>query len=415
MAARVLVLSSLFPSQAQPAAGIFIRERMLRVARERELVIVAPQPWFPGQALLRRARPHFRPPAAAHETVDGVEVFRPRFFSVPGVAKRFDGLLMALGAAPTVRRLVRERAINVLDVHFGYPDGAAGRLLARWLRLPFALTLRGKEARQARSPLRRALTRAVRAADRVITVSSALRSLAIDLGAEAARVQVIGNGVDTVRFRPLPRSEARSAMGIADDARMLISVGTLVERKGFHRVIALLPQLIEQHPKLVFTIVGGAGPEGDDSARLRAQVSALGMEQHVRFTGPMAPGELAQALAAADVFVLASRYEGWANVLLEAMACGLPVIATDVGGNAEVVCDRCLGRIVRLGDASALAHAIDEALGARWDRAAIRAYAERNGWETRIPAVIDLLDRLAARAEPSPFVSMAPTEARNAR
>ena len=415
MAARVLVLSSLFPSAAQPAAGIFIRERMFRVARQRELVVVAPQPWFPGQSLLRRRRPHFRPDAAVHETVDGVDVFRPRFFSVPGIAKRFDGALMALGAAPTVRRLVRERRIDVLDVHFGYPDGAAGRLLARWFDLPFVLTLRGKEARQAGSALRNVLMRAVRAADRIVTVSSALRALAVQLGADPARVQVIGNGVDARRFQPLPRGDARRALGLAEDAQVLISVGTLVERKGFHRVIALLPRLALRHPNLIFLIVGGAGPEGDDSVRLRAQVASLGLQQRVRFVGPLAPDALREALSAADVFVLASRYEGWANVLLEAMACGLPVVATDVGGNAEVVCDRSLGRIVRLGDASALDGALEEALDADWDHATIRAYAESHAWETRIPGLVDLLDRIAARGAPPVTRGVARSEVRNAR
>jgi glycosyltransferase involved in cell wall biosynthesis len=196
---------------------------------------------------------------------------------------------------------------------------------------------------------------------------------------------------------------------------VLVSVGTLVERKGFHRVIALLPALLVERPSLIFVIVGGAGPEGDDSARLYSQVASLGLQAHVRFAGPLAPDALREALSAADVFVLASRYEGWANVLLEAMACGLPVVATDVGGNAEVVCDPSLGRAVPLDDASALAGALAEALSRSWDRSAIRAYAESNAWESRIPALVELFDRLAARTAPSRSGGMVRPEARDAR
>ena len=399
MPPRLLVLSSLFPSDLEPTAGLFIRERMFRVARARPIVVVAPQPWFPGQGLIRHFRPHFRPMAAARETMDGIEVHRPRFFSVPGLFKRFDGFLMALGTAATVRRLVRQHRVNVIDAHFGYPDGCAARWLARWFRLPMVLTLRGKEARQASSPLRRPLSRAVRDASRVITVSSALRALAIELGAEPTRVQTIGNGIDTAKFRPMPRGEARRILGLPPDARVLVTVGTLVERKGFHRVVEVMPRLLQSHPDLHYLVVGGAGAEGDDSAQLRAQVAQLRLRDRVHFLGPVPPESLHVPLSAANAFVLASRYEGWANVLLEAMACGLPVVATDVGGNAQVIGQPGLGHVVPFGDGDALAAALEKTLDADWERGAIRAYAEANSWEVRIPQLIAVFDRLLDQAE----------------
>ena len=129
---HVVVLSSLFPSAAQPGAGLFVRERMFRVGRRLPLAVVSPRPWFPGQALLRRVRPGFRPPSAAHETQDGRDVWFPRFPSLPGLLKRLDGLAMALGAWPRLRRLRREGRLDVLDAHFGYPDGAAAVRLGRF-------------------------------------------------------------------------------------------------------------------------------------------------------------------------------------------------------------------------------------------------------------------------------------------
>lgn len=403
MEPRLLVFSSLFPSRAQPGAGLFIRERMFRVGRVRPIVVVSPQPWFPGQSLIRRFRPHFRPTAPRRETMDGVEVLRPRFFSVPGLFKRFDGVLMALGAAATVWRLARDGRVNVIDAHFGYPDGAAARWLARWCRLPMVLTLRGKEARQATTPLRAPLAAAVRAADRVITVSAALGAVARDLGADPVRVQTIGNGIDLAKFRPLPRADARRALKLPlpADAKVLVTVGTLVERKGFHRVIETLPALLAAEPKLHYLVVGGAGAEGDDSLQLRALVARLGLQARVHFLGPVAPEALRVPLSAADAFVLASRYEGWANVLLEAMACGLPVVATDVGGNAQVVAHAGLGRIVPFGDATALTGALAESLRVDWDRRAIHAYAESNAWDVRIPQVVEVFDRLLRHRAPA--------------
>jgi glycosyltransferase involved in cell wall biosynthesis len=172
------------------------------------------------------------------------------------------------------------------------------------------------------------------------------------------------------------------------DARVLVSVGALVERKGMHRVIDCLPALIERHPGLHYLIVGGASPEGDNRAELAAQVARLGLADRVHFSGALPPDELRWALSAADVFALATRNEGWANVFLEAMACGLPVVTTDVGGNAEVVCRDELGSIVPFGDAAALQQALDKALNRDWDRAAILEYARANQWDKRIAQLL---------------------------
>jgi glycosyltransferase involved in cell wall biosynthesis len=401
-APRLLVLSSLFPSEAQPTAGLFIRERMFRVGKQLPVVVVAPQAWFPLQGLIRRFRPHFRPMAAPFEIMDGIEVHRPRFLCVPGILKWTDGFLMAVSTYLTARRLVARHRLNVLDAHFGYPEGYAGVLLGRWLRMPVTLTLRGKEERQARTNVRKGLAFAVRSAQRLIAVSEALRNVAIELGADPARAMVIGNGIDLHKFAPLPQAEARAALKLPAGAKVMVSVGTLVERKGFHRVIECLPELVKRHPELHYLIVGGSGPEGDISPRLHEQVRALGMGERVHFLGPCAPHTLKVPLSAADLFVLATSYEGWANVFLEAMACGLPVVSTRVGGNAQVVNSQEVGELVPLGDRAALMTAIDAALGRDWDRQRIRAYAEANSWDARIPLLVDGFRRLVETADAAP-------------
>lgn len=383
--------------------GLFIRERMFRVGRQMPIAVVSPVPWFPLQALLRRWRPGFRPGAAPHETQQGVDVWFPRFFSVPGLFKRLDGLLMALGAWPRLRRLQRAGRLDVLDAHFGYPEGYAATLLGRWLRVPVTLTLRGTEARHARDhALARKLRQALQRASRVFAVSDSLRQVAIGLGVPPEKVRVVGNGVDLDKFSPLPRAEARRRLGLPLDAPVLITVGGLVERKGFHRVIELLPALRQRHPGLTYIVVGGPSPEGDMTLQLRQQSAALGLHDAVRFLGPLPPEDLRLPLSAADVFVLATRNEGWANVLLEAMACGLPVVATDVGGNAEVVCEAPLGLVVPFGDPEALRQALDKALCTPWDSTTIRAYAQRNTWDQRVQVLTEEFRALHAAASAAP-------------
>ncbi|HMW64615.1 MAG TPA: glycosyltransferase, partial [Accumulibacter sp.] len=212
MMLKLITFSSLFPSAVRPNAGLFVRERMGRVAQRIPLVVVAPQAWFPFQGIIRWFRPHFRPMAVRYEQMGALEIFRPYYLSVPGILKDFDGLSMALCSYRTVRRLQRQTGASVLDVHFGYPDGYAGSLLARWLGLKFVVTFRGNEDRTSRTSRRKHLMRCASSADLLIGVSEQLRALGESLGAPSERTCVVGNGVDLSKFRPIPRGEARAAL-----------------------------------------------------------------------------------------------------------------------------------------------------------------------------------------------------------
>lgn len=392
---RILVFSYIFPSAARPSAGLFVRERMFRVGKRAFVVVVAPQPWFPFQGLLRLLRPDFRNMSVPRELDAGVEVFRPRYFSVPGILKGFDGLFLAISVYPVVRRIARKHRITLIDAHYGYPEGYAATLLGRWLKIPVSVTFRGKEEVQAASALQRPLRKAVARASRVISVSDALRKVALGLGAIPGNTVVVGNGVDLSKFSRQNKSECRKTLGLPQDAKVLISVGALSERKGFHRVIECLPAVCHNYPDLCFLAVGAGGPEGDMSTALQEQVRSLGLGERVRFLGHVAPEALKVLYSAADVFVLATRYEGWANVFLEAMACGLPVVTTDVGGNREVVADGTLGSTVPFGDPQLLTRALLEALATTWNRQAIVDYARTFSWERRIDELMPELCRAA--------------------
>jgi glycosyltransferase involved in cell wall biosynthesis len=362
---------------------------MFRVARVCPVVaVVAPVPWFPLQGLIRRLRPHYRPPAPRREVQDGVDVYHPRFLAVPGLMRGMDGAMLALACRRLVRRLCRDRGVDLIDAHFGYPDGYAAVRLGRWLGKPVTVTLRGTEPRHSRTPgIRPRLLRTLREATRLISVSDSLRRVALELGAPAGRITVVGNGIDTRKFHPEGRAASRERLGLDPDARVLVTVGGLCERKGFHRVIELLPALRRRLPDLHYLVVGGPSPEGDWSARLREMAARAGLEHCVHFLGPLSHDRIRTVLSAADLFVLATRNEGWANVILEAMACGIPVVATDVGGNREVVASAQLGEVVPFGDADALRRALERALAREWDRRAIVEYARANSWDVRVEAL----------------------------
>ena len=393
---RLLVFSSLFPSEAAPTAGVFIRERMFRVARRVPIVVVAPQAWSPLDWLVRLFRPSFRPMAPAFELMDGIEVHRPRFLSVPGVLKRLDGRLMAAGSAPTVKRLLRQFRPTAIDAHFLYPDGYAATLLGRRFGLPVAITLRGSKDEWLvgtdREPM---LVEAMRSAATLFSVSEALkRNVAVKLGIAADKVTVIGNGVDLAKFAPVDKAEARRRLGIAEDAKVVISVGNLIPTKGFHRIIPMLPSLRKRFPGLVFLIVGGGSTSGDMRPQLEALAREHGLDDIVRFCGRQPHEELRWFYGASDVLAQATEFEGWSNVFLEAMACGLPVVTTRVGGNPEVVADPAVGELVDYWKADAFEAAVARALERRWDRAAIVAYAKSNEWEERVERLVEAFKRL---------------------
>jgi glycosyltransferase involved in cell wall biosynthesis len=395
---KIVVFSSLFPSEVRPTAGIFIRERMFRVATRMPLAVISPVPWFPFQTIITRYRPHFRPMPSKHEIQDGIDVYYPRYFSIPGLLKFLDGLFMALGSFSTLRKLRNEDRCDLIDSHFAFPDGKAATLLARWLRRPVTITLRGTEVSHSKERLKRLfLVGALRDATRVFSVSTSLKKLAEKLGIESRKIRVVGNGVDAEKFQAIDRQAAREQLGLPVDSKVLLTIGALVERKGFHRVIELMPSLLSEGKDIHYLIVGGAGPEGDWTEHLKQMVSELGLAGHVHFLGTLPPTELYLPLSAADVFVLSTRNEGWANVLLEALACGVPVVASDVGGNSEVIASEDLGFIVPFGDRNALEKAILTALGRNWDRARIVRYARENSWESRVVILVKEFTEIASR------------------
>jgi glycosyltransferase involved in cell wall biosynthesis len=305
--------------------------------------------------------------------------------------------------ALAVRWLVWRKSLDfqIIDAHFAYPDGYAARWLARWLNKPFTVTMRGTEPSLARFPGRhKRIIKALMSADSVIAVADSLRRYAVRLGVPEQNTCVVGNGVDTEMFFPVDRRQARQQLQIPEDAKVLISVGGLVPRKGFHRVLDCLPELLKAHPDVHYLIVGGESPEGNIRDQLERQVQKLELGGKVHFVGHSNPEQLSHVLSAADVFVLSTSNEGWANVFLEAMACGLPVVTTNVGGNPEVVNDDAVGMIVPFDDQPALIDALDRALTRNWQSDQIIAYAKKNAWENRVEQLEKLFKGLLVEHRP---------------
>lgn len=387
---RVLTYSSLYPNMAQPNHGVFVENRLLQTCGLGAVAatVVAPVPYFPaGNPIFGAYSVYGRVPR--YERRNGLEVFHPRYPVIPKIGMHLTPRSMWAASLRTIQGLIRRGYdFDVIDAHYFYPDGVAAINLGRALRRPVVITGRGTDLtlipcdRGARKRIEAAIAKA----SVTIAVCEDLRERLLSLGAPPDRCVTLRNGVDLVRFSPGDRAAARNGLGVR--GFVLASVGSLIPRKGHELVIEAVADLPDCE-----LLIAGQGPLRRTLERLAAD---LGIAERVHFLGEVRHDVLADVYRAADVLVLASSREGWANVLLEAMACGTPVIATDVNGTCEVVRDSVAGRLLQIRDPSALRAELTSLRRAMPNRDAVRRYAEQFGWRDVALANRTILSAAAA-------------------
>jgi glycosyltransferase involved in cell wall biosynthesis len=310
-----------------------------------------------------------------------LEVYHPRWL-YPPLGGAWNPYLLYRQLLGPVGRLRSAFPFDLIDAHFAYPDGIAASMLADTFGVPFVVTLRGNETLHAQSgPKRERIGHALRKAARVISVSESLRQFALSLGVDPARARTIPNGIDTAVFFPRDRAECRRKHGIADGCKVVLSVGALIERKGHHRAVQALQELAAEGVKADLLIAGARGREGAFEEQIRSLVARLDMQDRVRFLGQVPPAILPELMSAADVLCLASDREGWPNAVNEAMGCGCPVVATDVGGLADLIPSADYGLVIPVGQPDKLRGALRQALAKLWDRSAIATWAGARSWK----------------------------------
>jgi glycosyltransferase involved in cell wall biosynthesis len=395
----VITIASLFPNAEQPRHGIFVEERLwhLRQACDARFHVIAPVPWFPsGNPWFGEYGTFGRVPR--QEERRGLLIRHPRFVTIPKVGMSIQPFLYAAAIAPMVRALMRRLPGPVLlDGQFLYPDGVATAMLARWLKVPFILTARGNDVTlypRHRVP-RRLVQWACSEAARVITVSESLRDQLLALGVDPDRVVTLRNGVDLDRFHPVDRDEARRLTGITRPT--VVAVGHLIPRKDHELLIRAMAMV----PDVDAVIIG----EGPLREHLQKVARECRVEGRLRIHGNMSQAELLNFYAAANLSVLTSRNEGMANVILESLACGTPVVATVCEGVPELLTDPAAGMIVFDRTPAAVAGAIKALLAGRPSSQATRRYAETLGWEPTAHALRQVISDSLAGAGRTPAIA----------
>jgi glycosyltransferase involved in cell wall biosynthesis len=384
---KILTFSTLYPHAARPSHGIFVETRLrhLLASGKVESKVVAPVPWFPSRNV-RFGAYAVHAMAPQEERRHGIDVLHPRYPVLPKIGMTLAPFLLAQAVKPVIKRVLAEFRFDLIDAHYFYPDGVAAIILGRYFRKPVVITARGTDVNLIpRYRLPRAMIRwAARHAAGIIAVARALKDDLVRVGIPAERIEVLRNGVDLQLFRPIEREAARRKLDLYRTT--LLSVGHLIPRKAHDLVIQALRWL----PEMDLIVIG----DGPGRANLDALARKCGVGDRVRFVAALAQEDLRNYYGAADALILASSREGWANVLLESMACGTPVVASKAGGTPEVVSAPEAGALMAERTPEAIADAVQRLFARYPDRGATRRYAERFGWEETTRGQLQLFGRL---------------------
>lgn len=388
---KILTFSTLYPNAEKPGHGIFVETRLrhLVASGEVEARVVAPIPWFP----LKHPRfgtygAYARAPGA--EVRSGISVLHPRYPVLPKIGMNVAPRLLASAMRPVLGRMIDEGFdFDLIDAHYFYPDGVAAAMLGQYFNKPVVITARGSDITLFPSypKPREQIDWAASQAAAIITVCDALRDEVLRMGVDAGKVVSLRNGVDLQLFQPVERAAVRAKLGLSRFT--LLAVGHLVPVKAQELAIGALALLPD-----VELLIAGNGP---NRAMLEQLAQDQGVAERVRFLGALPQTSLRDYYGAADALVLPSEREGWANVLLESMACGTPVIASRVWGTPEVVAAPEAGILMDERSARGVADAVAALRAAYPDRAATRRYAERFSWDDTTAGQLALFRQVLAR------------------
>lgn len=385
---KILTFTTLYPNNIKKNHGIFVEQRLRNLLKIEgiEAKVIAPVPWFPFTFDKFGQYAQFAKVVKTEERY-GIHISHPRYPLIPKIGMTLAPILMVLALYPILKRMLKHNEdFDLIDAHYFYPDGVAAAILGKMLNKPVVITARGTDINLIPNFYwpRKMIVWAAKRATSIITVCQALKDELIVLGIDPAKIHALRNGVDLEFFYPEERVLAKQKLKI--NRSTILSVGHLIERKGHHLVIEAMSEL----PEYELLIAG----DGEEMPRLKKLANDLNVSDRVTFLGAVPHNQLATIYSAADILVLASSREGWANVLLEAMACGTPVIATNVWGTVEVVAAPAAGMLIEERSAQAIVNAVKGMEKNMPSRKETREYAERFSWDETARRLYELFGKI---------------------
>lgn len=384
---RVLAITRIFPNAVEPLAAPFNRQQFAELGKLCDLHVMATIPWFPGAGLTTKSKSGSRRKVPRRDTIAGLDVSHPRVAYVPRLAG-LSGALEVASLLPSF--LPRRHDIDVILGSWAYPEGAASVALAALAGVPAVIKVHGSDLNVQSTMFgpRTNLSFALPKADALVAVSAALGEKAISLGMARDRVHIVANGTDSALFRVRDRDEARAELtwpGGSWPKRLILYCGRIERAKGVMDLLEGFERIAARAPDLSLALLG----DGGAMAEAKAKAAPLG--DRVAFLGGRPLPEVPKWMSASTLVTLPSHAEGSPNVIREALACGRPVVGTNVGGIPELLgSDGALGAMVPAKDPAALGEALLEIASRNFEPAAIAA---RSGgsWQDSAAALFAVL------------------------
>ena len=387
---RVLAITNLFPNAVRPHAAAFNRQQLGALSRQCDLRILATIPWFPGSRFFSDTLMGQLHSLPKFEQIDDLTVEHPRTLYLPLVGRGFSGMTHAY----SLRRVVKSYA-DQTDIIFGawvYPDGVASIMLAKKYGLPVVVKCFGSDINTLvdyPGPAKR-IRQYLPQVDGFVAVSNPLKEKVAGLGVAEDKIDVVIDGVNRELFYPRDQQTCRQAIGVGADGPLIVYVGRAVLTKGLDELLDAYELLLSRVPGVRLAFVGSGGAED----YLRDKANQIGGD--IIFAGGKRLEQVARWMSAADVVTLPSYAEGLPNTILEALASGRPVVATDVGGIPDILTAEC-GALVPARDVSALAQGLEDVLNRSFDPAKISDSIPQRDWDTSAAHLLQVLQKATAR------------------
>ncbi|OGJ49258.1 hypothetical protein A2335_01755 [Candidatus Peregrinibacteria bacterium RIFOXYB2_FULL_32_7] len=379
---KILIITNLYKNKKEPGKAEYHTQQFKALSEISDIQIVSPIPYL---KFLTKEVP-------LEDEVDGIKVYYPRYFVMPKIMRSLYWLFFYMGVIGCVKRIKKDFDFDVVLSMWVYPDGVASLFIGKSLGIPVVIGALGSDINlnMKFSIRRKLIAYAMNKCQNVLAVSSGLKGKMIEMGVDTDKIHVIYNGVDKELFQPLDKVQCRKELGLPLDKKIILHIGNHVHVKGVDILIEAVAGLSGEY---CVVMVG----DGNLTSQLKEKVSSGKYRVNVLFPGRISHNEIPVWINAADIFCLPSRNEGHPNVIMEALACGTPVVASKVGGIPEVINSEDLGILVEPENVEALYQGISSSFKRKWDRDVMCKRVEGFSWKDNAEKLKEILKEAVSR------------------
>lgn len=382
---NIAIFTNLFPNKLEPERGNFIALMTKKLAQKAHIQVISPLPWFPKSKAFKKipqlAQWSIFSEIPKQDKYEEISVSYPKYFFLPKIGFLFQPLSIYFASYNRLKKLHKEGKVDIINAHWIFPDAVVAVYISKKLGIPSVISARGCDInRYSSSFIRRIqINWALQHADAITVVSNALKQKIIDIyNIEEKKISIIPNGVDETLFHPMNKKECQLSLGLETNKKRLLFVGQLHPVKNIKTLLKAL-SIIKNDGELNFeTLIIGTGPLESELKSLATELLLTSTE--VVFKGQQSHSDIATFFGAADLLCLPSIREGRPNVIIEALATGLPVVASNVGGIPEMVNEKN-GILVSPSDHKQLALALSQSMNKKWDRTEISNTQSTSSWD----------------------------------